>query len=386
MSNVKSYTDKDIIDRVEGLSTFKGWKPGIYDIWIRSDEDQFDAFDDKAYTFEVDSDGVPRFVMVRAGTTNTGSYGLKRFKEYNDLGAAVLKSDWMVYGSHIFGNHPFKNGKPAYRQAKSWPHFRDGNRNNKAEEIGPEYDGIIGANIHRAGVNSTVIKNWSTACLVTANLNKFLSFLKFMKSKGNPPLTVAILKEWTPGAKLPAKSSAVDPSDKTTTTSDEQAAADTPSAVGGDTLSSSQDQPPIVQNADQIINTGDQSNTPAPEDKTLVAPTKDGATSTATKTTILGIAVPPTLYAVFSGISDWVEKGYIDAKEIGSTLFGLLRDNYKYVFILIGLIIVILIVKKVVKQITFWIQMITAAVPQWNTIKVVPTTTEPPSKWWQIWK
>lgn len=142
---------------------------------------------------------------------------------------------------------------------------------------------------------------------------------------------------------------------------------------------------PIVQNADQIINTGDQSNTPPPEDKTLAAPTKDGATSTATTTTVLGIAVPPTLYAIFQGISDWVEKGYIDAKEIGATLLGLLRENYKYVFILIGLIIVILIVKKIVKQVTFWIQMITAAVPQWNTIKVVPTATET-SKWWQIWK
>jgi len=56
------------------------------------------------------------------------------------------------------------------------------------------------------------------------------------------------------------------------------------------------------------------------------------------------------------------------------------------VFILIGLIILILIVKKIVKQITFWIQMITAAVPQWNTIKVVPTVAETPSPWWQVWK
>ena len=142
---------------------------------------------------------------------------------------------------------------------------------------------------------------------------------------------------------------------------------------------------PTIQNAEQIINTGDQSNTPPPEDKTLIAPTKDGATATATTTTVLGIAVPPTLYAIFQGISDLVEKGYVDAKEIGSTLLGLLRENYKYVFILIALIIVILIVKKVVKQITFWIQMITAAVPQWNTIKVVPTATET-GKWWHFWK
>jgi hypothetical protein len=135
--------------------------------------------------------------MARNGTTNAGSYGLKEFHKYNHLGCAVLKADHMVYGSHTAGNHPAKNGKPAYRQAKPWPYFRDNNRNDRAEEIGPEFNDVIFANVHRAGVDSTVIKKWSTACLVTANLNKFLAFLAYMKSKGNPPLNVCILKEWS---------------------------------------------------------------------------------------------------------------------------------------------------------------------------------------------
>ena len=194
---MRAFTDEEIINRVASLSTFKGWRPGIYDVWVRSAADKYDAFDDKCFTYQVHTDGGrPEFVMARQGTTNAGSYGLKHFKDYNHKGCAVLKADWMIYGSHTYGMH---KGKPAYRQAKGWPYFRDDNRNERAEEIGPEYNDIIGANVHRAGVNSTVIKNWSTACLVTATLQVFLDWLGWMKKQGRPPLNVAILKEWPKG-------------------------------------------------------------------------------------------------------------------------------------------------------------------------------------------
>lgn len=194
ISVMRAFTDKEVLDRVEKLPTFKGWKVGIYDVNIRSKADAFDAFDDKCFTYQVTKNGQrPSFIMARNVTTNAGSYGLKRFQEYNHLGCAVLKSDVIVYGSHAFGSH---KGKPAYRQVKGFPYFRDNNRNERAEEIGPEYNDIIYANVHRAGVDSTVIKNWSTACLVTANLSKYLTWLGFMKKQGYPLLNTVILKEW----------------------------------------------------------------------------------------------------------------------------------------------------------------------------------------------
>lgn len=191
---MRAFTDEEIIKRVESLPTFDGWKKGAYDIWVRSAADEFDAFDDKAFTYNVTADGtVPQFIMARNGTTNAGSFGLKHYETYNHQGCAVLKSDVIMYGSHIHGLH---HGKEAYREFKGWPYYRDANKNNRAEEIGPEYTDVIGANIHRAGQNSTVINNWSTACLVTANLAKFLQFLAFMKTLGYPPLNVCILKEF----------------------------------------------------------------------------------------------------------------------------------------------------------------------------------------------
>lgn len=192
---MRNFTDAEILKRVEALSSFVGWKKGIYDVWVRSKADQFDSFDDKAFTYYCEADGQrPRFILARNGTTNAGSYGLLHFDEYNHSGCAVLKSDCMVYGSHVHGLH---KGKEAYVQHRPFPYFRDHNRNQKAEEIGPEFDSdIIGANIHRAGVNSTVIHNWSTACMVTANLAKYLDFLTFCHSVGNTPVTLVILREF----------------------------------------------------------------------------------------------------------------------------------------------------------------------------------------------
>lgn len=191
MSNVGSYTDKQLLDRVAALPTFKGWPKGVLDVWVRSKEDAFDQFDDKVYTFECyGSAKPPVFKMVCTGTTNAGQYGLQHFEEYNSKGCAVLKSDTIVYDSHKYGLH---KGKPAFVQCKGFPYFRDADRDRLAEETGQEYSDIIGANCHRAGTDSQVINNWSVACLVRNNLAQFLTWLKFMDRKS---LSVVILKEF----------------------------------------------------------------------------------------------------------------------------------------------------------------------------------------------
>lgn len=188
------YTDEQIIKRVESHARgFEGWKKGVYDIWVRSAADIMDSFDDKVYTFEVDSDGaIPEFRMVCTGTSNAGSYGLKQFQKYNPEGCAVLESDRIVYNSHALGTH---KGYKAYRQIKGFPYYRDNDRDDKAEEIGPVHNDIILANCHRAAVKgiSTRIYNWSVACLVRNNSEQWFGWLAYMNGR---PLTVGILKEF----------------------------------------------------------------------------------------------------------------------------------------------------------------------------------------------
>jgi hypothetical protein len=195
---VKSYTAQQLIARVETLPTFKGWIDGIYDIWVRSNEDLFNVFDDKVYTFEV-KNGVPIFVMVCSGTTNAGAQGLMRFSEYNPNGCAVLCADTLVYNSHGIGLH--KGQYPAYVQSfeGGFPYTRDNDRDRKSENYGTVYTNRIGANCHRASSRMAVtseIGGWSVACLVRNQLSQWNRWMKFMESKGNPNLNVCILTEF----------------------------------------------------------------------------------------------------------------------------------------------------------------------------------------------
>lgn len=139
------------------------------------------------------------------------------------------------------------------------------------------------------------------------------------------------------------------------------------------------EQPP-TQIAEHIINTGDTAAAvPAPENIALEAPPKDGATASATKLVIAGVTVPGVLVPAIQGIKEALAGGFISPAEIGATLLGFIRDNQKYVFILIGLLIVLLIVKKLVKQVTFWISMLTHAVPGWNNVKILPASEPKPA-------
>lgn len=193
-TNVKSYIDSEIIKRVESLSTFKGWKKGKYDIWIRSNEDAFDKFDDKVYNFEVKEEGKePIFVAVHSGTTNPGSQGLKNFEKYGNKRCAVLVADYMVYNSHEYRKH--KGEYYAYCQCKAWPYNWDDNHNEiSGDGIKVVNDQIIGANDHAAGENSSLVGGWSIACLVRNVKTQFNDFMNWMNK--DKYVTVVILKEW----------------------------------------------------------------------------------------------------------------------------------------------------------------------------------------------
>lgn len=188
---MKIYSDRQLIEHVEALPTFKGWR-GIVDIWVRSKEDKFNVFDDKVYTFDCTS-GKPVFVMVCTGTSNAGSYGLLNFRKYNPKGCAVLLADTIVYDSHVYGLH--KRKTPAYVEnpANPFPYTRDNDGDQKAENYGKVYTDNIGANCHPAGFFSRFIVNWSIACLVRNQRKQYDQWLEFMNKR---KLSVAILNEF----------------------------------------------------------------------------------------------------------------------------------------------------------------------------------------------
>ena len=193
-TNIRPYTDAELISRIESLPTFAGWKKGKYDVWIRSQEDAFNKFDDKAYSFEVLKDGQePIFSMVCTGTTNPGAQGLKNFEKYGNKRCAVLIADHMVYESHQYGLHQGKY--PAYRQCKPWPFNWDDNKNEISGDGEKVVEGkIIYANIHAAGEASVEIGGWSIACMVRNIKKQYDKWMSWMNK--DKYVTLVILKEF----------------------------------------------------------------------------------------------------------------------------------------------------------------------------------------------
>jgi len=187
---MKSYTDNQLLDRVKSLPTFKGWPKDKLDIWVRAKVNIPNAFDDKCYSYDCTT-GIPIFKGVNQGTSHAGRLGLQHYEKYGLKGCAVLKSDVIVYESHAYGLH--KGKYPAYIQVKGFPYFRDSDRDDQPDEDGQEYNNIIGANCHHAGIDSVIIEDWSIACMVRNILSQFNKWMVYMNRK---PLTVCILKEF----------------------------------------------------------------------------------------------------------------------------------------------------------------------------------------------
>lgn len=195
-SNVRNYTDSNLLNKVATLEGFKDIPKDFWLIGVRSNEDAYNVFDDKFYLFQG-----KKCISVYLGTTNAGATGLKKFDTYNKLGVAVLKADTIVYDYAYRGLH--KGKVEAYRQGKGFPYFRDNDKDEHVEEIGKEYNDIIYANIHPSSyvegqdVDKEFINGWSLACQVFANRAEFDDFMDLTEGQKN--LTYCLLQEFEPG-------------------------------------------------------------------------------------------------------------------------------------------------------------------------------------------
>lgn len=167
--------------------------------------------------------------------------------------------------------------------------------------------------------------------------------------------------------------------------------ADTSATARTDNTAPATEAPPSIapiQTADTIVNTGDVATpTPAPQDVTLAAPAGMGSVQSATKMTVLGFAVPTSVYTIFAAIKSAMDNGFVDAKDIGGAVMNFISQNTKYVFILIGGVIFAIIVKKICRELIFLVTVISHAIPSWNSVTVVaPDTVPVTKKWYEVWK
>ena len=195
MTNVRTYNDKELLNKVKSLSSFKSVPQGYWILGIRSNEDAANKFDDKFYLFNGEL-----FVTVTTGTTNPGTPILEGgFLKYNKLGAAVLKANEWYYDVWTYGLHMGK--MPALKQVGNFIVFRDGDGDEKSEEIGIPIKGSgYGINFHAATYDSNFkglqenIGNWSAGCQVVNNKQKHLEIIKLVKPQKK--VTYVLLNEF----------------------------------------------------------------------------------------------------------------------------------------------------------------------------------------------
>ena len=183
MSNVRNYTDKEILDRIKSLPSFKTLPTKKFIVGFRSNEDAPNKFDDKFYMFEGE-----KFIDVAPGTTNPGTPVLQGgFLKYNKVGAAVVKADTWYYDVWAYGLHMGK--MPALRQVGPITVFRDGDKDGKSEELGAPITGLYGINFHAATYNNFFrgiqenIGEWSAGCQVVNDKQKHLKWIEMLKAQ-----------------------------------------------------------------------------------------------------------------------------------------------------------------------------------------------------------
>ena len=162
------------------------WFP-FHVVGIRSKANEPNKFDDLI--------GIVKNNTIKwyKGTTNAGTYWL--LNPSNVDGTAVLKCGQYV-DSWAIGLHQGKY--KALKQIKPVTVYRDGDRDNIAEEQGKLDTGLFGINIHRANETATSVNidKWSAGCQVLANGVDFKEFINTCEMSKINFFTYTLLKEF----------------------------------------------------------------------------------------------------------------------------------------------------------------------------------------------
>ncbi len=193
----RTYTDAELLDRVSKLQYFTHMPDELL-VVVRSKADVFDRFDDKAYLY---SDG--KFIAMATCTTNPGSMSLLGgFKKRKVAGAAIIQSGKIYYDVYEFGYH--KGRMPALKQVREMDYYRDGDCDQRSEEIGKPYRGNFATNYHFCSYESeeivvkqqhrTYIGPWGEGCIV-ANAGKAYYVQINHVHKKKKPVSLAVILE-----------------------------------------------------------------------------------------------------------------------------------------------------------------------------------------------
>jgi len=191
-----NYLAEELVERTKQLNNYLGIPSDFWIIGIRNSNDAPDHFDDIFYLMHGE-----KLMMITSGTTNAGLSILKAgFKRFNKYGAFILESDKIYYNVWKYGLHLGKI--PALKQiGAKVTGFRDGNMNDKSEEIGERIEGYFGINFHCASYDwksklvKTLIGGWSAGCQVCNNTPEYKKIIETVKNQES--VSYCLLKEFS---------------------------------------------------------------------------------------------------------------------------------------------------------------------------------------------
>lgn len=188
MSQTFKYT-KEKVEKAVKAKGYKWFEDKINIVGIRNSvtgNTVTNAFDD-LISVSLKENGVWKYYEWMA-TTDPGKKAV--LEHSNPNGVARLVPGQYI-DSHIIRLH--KGKYEALGQNKAVKVFRDANKDLKYDENKIQ-EGVFGINIHKAGVDSTVVENWSEGCQVFKREKEFNDFMTVAKSSKQKDFTYTLIE------------------------------------------------------------------------------------------------------------------------------------------------------------------------------------------------
>ena len=187
-----STTFKYSKDKIEAAVKAKGYKwfdNKLNIVGVRNSapgQTVTNAFDDWLTLSRLDN-GVWKYYEW-AATTDPGRKGVM---EYHNAAGVARVVPGQYIDSHAVGLHQGKY--EALKQQKPVKVYRDANRDLIYDETRIQ-EGVFGINIHKAGVDSTLVENWSEGCQVFKREQEFVAFMALAKASGQTAFTYTLIE------------------------------------------------------------------------------------------------------------------------------------------------------------------------------------------------
>lgn len=182
------YSKEKIEKAVKGKG-YKWFEDKLNIVGVRNSDtghDVTNAFDDKITVSKFEG-GVWKYYEW-SNTTDPGKKAVLEAKNPNGV-ARLVPGQYI--DSHIIRLHQGKY--EALGQNKPVKVYRDANKDLKYDETKIQ-EGIFGINIHKAGVDSTLVDGWSEGCQVFKTAAHFEAFMEICRNSAQKAFTYTLIE------------------------------------------------------------------------------------------------------------------------------------------------------------------------------------------------